>query len=51
MRTNEDCARMNFEFCSKTKISAENAENVVKLPEIRSNGYFVVSSKLLLSEM
>ena len=45
-------ARMNFEFCSKTKISAENAENVVKLPRNPVvMAIFVVSSKLLLSEM
>jgi len=45
-------ARMNFAFCSKTKISAENAENVVKLPRNPVlMAIFVVSSKLLLSEM
>ncbi len=45
-------ARMNFEFCSKTKISAENAENVVRLPRNPVvMAIFVLSSKLLLSDM
>ena len=51
MRTNEDCVRMNFEFCSKTKISAENAEMWSNCEKSVVMAIFVLSFKLLLSDM